>query len=85
MKGQKPKVTSWRAFVQGKQIGTGYASETEALEAARRHFEKEEDGGSVLPDIDARASFLPIPEDSTEALMYSICHTRDKDELVDGI
>jgi len=60
MKGDKPKITNWRAFVQGKQIGTGYQSRTEALEAAQRYFDKEENDGSSLPNLDARASCLPI-------------------------
>jgi hypothetical protein len=59
MKGQKPKAASWRAFAQGKQIGSGYASKTEALEAAQEFFDKEDDG-STTPNLIARPSSLPI-------------------------
>ena len=55
------KIASWRAFVDGKQIGSGYASEVQALEAAQEFFEKEA-GGHTLPDIDVKPSFVPIPE-----------------------
>jgi len=56
---QRAKPTHWRAFVQGKQIGTGYKSRIEALEAAQEFFDKEDDGSSA-PNLDARPSSLPI-------------------------
>ena len=59
MKGQKPTVTSWRACVDGKQIGSGYSTEIQALKAARDFLENEVDGNE-LPFIDAKPSFVPI-------------------------
>jgi|GEM_PF-4269793 len=50
--------THWRAFVQGQQIGSGYQSREEAIQAARLYFE-DNDNGSAIPDIGARASSLP--------------------------
>jgi hypothetical protein len=61
MKGQKPTITSWRAFVDGKQIGSGYASEIQALKAAQEFIENEVDGNE-LPFIDVKPSFVPIRE-----------------------
>jgi hypothetical protein len=58
MKGQKPTVTSWRAFVDGKQISSGYTSETQAIEAAQEFLENEVDG-NALPPIDVKPSFVP--------------------------
>lgn len=59
MKGQKPKVTSWRAFVDGKQIGTGYTSETQALEVAQDYIEYLGDENAHLA-IEIKPSFVPI-------------------------
>ena len=60
MKGRKwPKVTSWRAFVDGKQIGSGYATELQALEAAQEYIENEP-GAHTLPYV--KPSFAPTPE-----------------------
>ena len=62
MKGKKwPKVTSWRAFVDGKQIGSGYASELQAIEAAQEIIENQPDG-YPLPVIKAMPSYAPIKE-----------------------
>ena len=43
------------------QIGSGYASEIQALKAARDFLENEVDGNE-LPFIDAKPSFVPIRE-----------------------
>lgn len=61
MKSVRPQITSWRAFVDGKQIGSGYASEIQALEAAQDFIENE-GGGPTLPEIDVKPSFVPNRE-----------------------
>jgi hypothetical protein len=61
MKGQKPKITSWRAFVDGKQIGSGYTSETQAIEAAQEFTESQPEN-YTFPAIMAMPSFSPIRE-----------------------
>ena len=61
MKGQKPKITSWHAFVDGKQIGSGYSTEAQAREAAQEFIEHLGDGSSHLT-IEIKASYAPIRE-----------------------
>ena len=61
MKGQKPAVTSWRAFVDGMQIGSGYASELQAIEVAQELVESQP-GNYTLPVIKAMPSYAPIRE-----------------------
>ena len=61
MKGQKPTVTSWRAFVDGKQIGSGYASKLKAIEAAQGFTESQPEN-YAYPAIMAMPSFSPIEE-----------------------
>ena len=61
MKGNQPKVTTWRAIVDGKQIGSGYATKFQALVAANSFIENE-GGGHTLPEIDVKPSFAPIRE-----------------------
>lgn len=58
MKGQKPKITSWRAFVDGKQIGSGYASKFQANQAAK-HLIKKKIGVNAHVAIDVRPSYSP--------------------------
>ena len=57
MKWVKPKVTSYRTFVDGKQIGAGYASRFQAGEAAKRFIEAEAIPG-IRPVVDIRPSTL---------------------------
>ena len=62
MKGQKPKITSWRAFVDGKQIGSGYASRMQALEASQAFVSEYADAPHTVPAIELRPSFVPTDE-----------------------
>ncbi|MGK0239428.1 MAG: hypothetical protein ACI92G_002903 [Candidatus Pelagisphaera sp.] len=59
MAGKKPKITSWRAFVDGKQIGSGYESKSQALEVAQDYIEYLGDENAYLT-IEAKPSFIPI-------------------------
>ncbi len=61
MQSVRPQITSWRAFVDGKQIGSGYASEIQAIEAAQEFIAKRA-GGHTLPEIDVKPSFVPNRE-----------------------
>ena len=61
MKSVRPQIASWRAFVDGKQIGCSYVSESEALDAAQDYIENMA-GGHTLPEIDIKPSFVPVRE-----------------------
>ena len=58
MKSDSKQPTQWRAFVQGRQIGFGYSSREEAIDAGRLYFE-EHDDGTETPDIIAMKSRMP--------------------------
>ena len=61
MAGKKPTITSWRSCVDGMQIGSGYASEAEALETALDFIKQLGDEDSHLA-IEIKPSYAPIRE-----------------------
>jgi hypothetical protein len=52
-------VASWRAAVDGKQIGSGYATEADAMKAAEE-FVKQKADEHALPEIEIKPSYAPI-------------------------
>lgn len=57
MKGYRPPITSWRAFVDCEQIGYRFSTREEAVEAAKRHIAKCESLDAVVV---IRPSYTPV-------------------------
>lgn len=61
MKNCRLKITSYRAFVDGKQIGEGYRTKFLAHQAAL-HFIRDNAIRSTLQKIQAKPSYAPLEE-----------------------
>jgi len=57
MKGYRPPITSWRAFVDCEQIGYRFSTREEAINAANRHIAKYETPEAVVV---IRPSYTPV-------------------------
>ncbi len=60
MRGPKPNITSWRAFVGGEQIGYRYPTQMDAHQAARIHIRENYDPNARPPSVVIRPSYSPI-------------------------
>ena len=61
MKGFRPPVTSWRAFVNCEQIGYRFSTKAEAEDAARSYIESRSESESVaVPVMVIRPSYSPV-------------------------
>lgn len=61
MKGYRPPITSWRAFVNCEQIGYRFSTKSEAENAARAYIEEQSESESMaVPVIVIRPSYSPI-------------------------
>ncbi len=60
MKGHRPPVTSWRAFVDCEQIGFRFASEAEAVEASETYIAANYKPHMLDPVVVIRPSYSPI-------------------------
>ena len=61
MKGYRPPVTSWRAFVNCEQIGYRFSTKEEAEAAARNYIESQNGSALVaVPVIVIRPSYSPV-------------------------
>ena len=61
MKGRRHAITSWRTYVDGMQIGSGYTTENQALEVALDFIKHLGDESSHLT-IEIKPSYAPIWE-----------------------
>ncbi len=61
MKGYRPPITSWRAFVDCEQIGYRFSTKEEAVEAAKRYIEKNLTNEIPDPVVVIRPSYTPFP------------------------
>lgn len=63
MKGYRPPITSWRAFVNCEQIGYRFSTKTEAEDAAQAFVENQGESESIaVPVIVIRPSYSPVNE-----------------------
>ncbi len=65
MKGYRPPITSWRAFVNCEQIGYRFSTKVEAEEAARAFIEKQSESESMAVMV-IRPSYSPVNQAVTE-------------------
>ena len=61
MKGCRPPITSWRAFVNCEQIGYRFSTKAEAEDAVRSHIESQSESKSMaVPVTVIRPSYSPV-------------------------
>ena len=61
MKGYRPPITSWRAFVNCEQIGYRFSTKAEAEDAARSYIESQSESESMaVPVTVIRPSYSPV-------------------------
>lgn len=60
MKGYRPPITSWRAFVDCEQIGYRFATEEEATEAANVYVATNTTNEMLTPVVVIRPSYTPV-------------------------
>ena len=61
MKGYRPPITSWRAFVNCEQIGYRFSTKAEAEDAVRSHIESQSESKSMaVPVTVIRPSYSPV-------------------------
>jgi hypothetical protein len=60
MKGYRPPITSWRAFVNCEQIGYRFATKEEATEAASAFVSKNTTREMLEPVVVIRPSYTPV-------------------------
>ena len=61
MKGCRPPITSWRAFVNCEQIGYRFPTKAEAEDAARSYIESQSESESMaVPVTVIRPSYSPV-------------------------
>ena len=61
MKGYRPPVTSWRAFVNCEQIGYRFSTKAEAENAAQAFIEEQSESESMaVPVVVIRPSYSPV-------------------------
>jgi len=60
MKGFRPPITSWRAFVNCEQIGYRFATKAEATEAANAYVSKDTTIAMLEPVVVIRPSYSPV-------------------------
>lgn len=60
MKGYRPPITSWRAFVNCEQIGHRFATKADATEAANAYVSKNTTIAILEPVVVIRPSYSPV-------------------------
>jgi len=60
MKGYRPPITSWRAFVNCEQIGYRFSTREEATEAASAYISKNTTSEMLTPVVVIRPSYTPV-------------------------
>lgn len=60
MKGYRPPVISWRAFVNCEQIGYRFATKADATETANAYVSKNNTSEMLEPVVVIRPSYTPV-------------------------
>lgn len=66
MKGHRPPITSWRAFVDCEQIGFRYKTKADAIKASQTYIAAHFEPHMLTPVVVIRPSYTPINLDTTD-------------------